>query len=64
MVIMDEEKFIYVFTEEAKNKMIQCGFKLINSDSKYGRYIFENNPKLLKFSKPDVSMIKSNSLTL
>lgn len=64
MVIMDDEKFIYVFTEDAKKKMIQCGFKLINSDSKYGRYIFENNPKLPNFSRPDVSMIKSNSLTL
>lgn len=63
MVIMEDEKFIYVFSEEAKRKMLKCGFKLINDDGKYGRYIFENDPKLLKFSKPDVSMIKSDKLT-
>lgn len=59
---MDDEKFVYVFSKEAKQKMIAAGYNLIKSDDDNGRYIFENNPKLA-FSKVDVSMIKSNTLT-
>ena len=62
MVIMENEKFVYVFSKEARDGMISSGYRLIKSDEKNGRYIFENNTELT-FSHLDISCIKSNTLT-
>ncbi len=59
---MEGEKFVYVFSKEARNKMIAAGYKLIKSDEKNKQYIFENNP-VLTFSNLDISTIKSNMLS-
>ena len=59
---MDNDKFIYVFSEDAKTQMIKAGYALIMEDTVCGRYVFENNPNL-NFSLLDISAIKSNTLT-
>ena len=56
------EKFIYVFSEDARDKLIKLGYKLIKSDERNRAYIFENSD-ILKFEQLDISAIKSNTLT-
>lgn len=55
------EKFIYVFTKEARDKMQSAGCKLLKEDQ--GVYIFLNEGRL-NFAELDVSYILSNNLTL
>ncbi len=56
------EKFIYVFSTEARDKMLAAGYKLLKSDERNETYIFENNPSLT-FACLNISTIKSNTLT-
>lgn len=59
---MCAEKFIYVFSADARDKMSELGYVLVKSDPHNCIYVFENNPRL-SFSKLDISTIKSNTLT-
>lgn len=56
------EKFIYVFSTDARDKMLAAGYKLLKSDERNETYIFENNPSLT-FAYLNISTIKSNTLT-
>lgn len=62
MVITENEKFVYVFSEKARDGMLAAGYRLIKSDEYNGRYMFENNPELT-FSHLNISCIKSNTMT-
>lgn len=62
MVFTEDEKFIYVFSREARDGMLASGYRLIKSDEQNGRYIFENDPRLT-FSHLNISCIKSNTMT-
>ena len=63
MVITDDEKFVYVFSKKARDKMMKAGYQLVRSDDNAGQYVFENNPTLT-FSKTGVKdAVKSNTLT-
>lgn len=56
------EKFIYVFSKEARDRLLAAGFLLLKSDDRNETYIFENNTSL-SFALDRVSTIKSNTLT-
>lgn len=59
---MVDGKFIYVFTFEAKNKLIDAGFVLLKADQKNSIYCFKNQPD--EYDVLDtVSYIVSNKLT-
>lgn len=57
-------KFIYVFDEDTRKKMLDMGFKALKSDDKNGIYVFKN-PDLSEehFAKYDFEVILSNVLT-
>lgn len=55
-------KFIYVFSEEDRDKLIQNSYQLLKSDEKNGIYIFSNDGSF-KFSKFDLSYIMSDVMT-
>lgn len=55
-------KFIYVYTPDARDKLLAKGYKLMKSDEQNKMYIFINNEKL-SFSTLDVSYILSDSIT-
>lgn len=63
------KKFIYVFNNEAKNKLLNLGYNLIKSDDNSHVYIFNSENKSRTFSADiiegtiDVSYILSDSLT-
>lgn len=56
------EKFIYVFSKEARDRLLAAGFLLLKSDDRNETYIFENNTSL-SFALDRISTIKSNTLT-
>lgn len=56
------EKFVYVFSRAARDKLLAAGFQLIKFDERNETYVFENNTAL-SFSLNDISAIKSNTLT-
>lgn len=55
-------KFIYVFSEDARDNLARQGFKLLKSDDKSGIYIFENRQSL-SFALSDASYLESDTLT-
>jgi hypothetical protein len=57
------ENFIYVFSEESKEKMLDSGYSLIQEDAHNGFYIFLDR-KDQKFSIPLVEYAVSHSLAL
>ncbi len=56
------EKFVYVFSREARDKLLSKGYKLLKSDESNDTFVFENDASMV-FSLSDISMIKSNTLT-
>lgn len=56
------EKFIYVFSKDARDSLLAAGFLLLKSDDRNETYIFENNTSL-SFALDKISTIKSNTLT-
>lgn len=56
--------FIHVYSTEDKNKLINKGFKLVNTVeiSNGYKYVF-SNPKNLKFDNLEVKCTYSNRLT-
>lgn len=55
------EKFIYVFSKEARDKLLSQGLKLLCSDNDNETYVFENETSL-SFSLSGISVIKTNTL--
>lgn len=55
--------FVYVFSKEAKEKLLDMGYTLFQSDDLYDRYVFLNNDDL-HIDQSGVSYILSDSLTL
>lgn len=55
------EKFVYVFSEEARDKLLARGYKLVYSDEPNDTYAFENETDL-SFSLSGISAIKTNTL--
>ncbi len=62
MMYMNGKKFIYVFSEDARDELIGLGYILLKSDDKNTTYIFENNKKI-KFNKAKVPSVDSDTLT-
>lgn len=54
------EKFIYAFTENARDKLLASGYTIINENNKY--YVFENKPEMC-FSLEPSEYVFSNILT-
>lgn len=42
---MSMNKFIYVFNEDAKKKLLEKNFTLLKSDARNNIYVFENKPE-------------------
>lgn len=55
-------KFIYVFTEDDKDKMLLAGFSLIRADSKNKMFVFENK-NTMNFSLANIKYVLSDMLT-
>lgn len=56
------EKFVYVFSKEARDKLLSKGYRLLKSDENNDTYVFENDASMV-FSLGDISVIRSNTLT-
>lgn len=54
--------FIYVFCDEAKERLLGLGYKLLKSDAITGTHIFVNNGRK-DFENADISYILSDTLT-
>lgn len=54
--------FIYVFDENAKNKLLDMQFKMLKADAKNNVYIFVNEGQK-NFAIDDISYVMSNTLT-
>lgn len=54
--------FIYVFDENAKNKLLDMQFKMLKADDKNNIYIFVNEGRK-NFAIDDISYVMSNTLT-
>jgi len=55
-------RFIYVFSSEARDKLIQLGYALLKHDKRNNIFIFENNPEL-KFTSKNIEFALSDTLT-
>lgn len=60
-----ENKFIYVFSLQDRDKLIKLGCKLIRSDESKNIYTFSNlnNDGEMVFSANDIKYIMSDTLT-
>ena len=56
------EKFLYVFTKEARDKLMSANFKLLKSDERNESYVFANQTDMT-FALSDISFIRSDTLT-
>lgn len=59
------ERFIYVFGEDSRDKFLLEGYVLLKSDSTKGLYIFADfaDKKEMAFSLMDATFVRSNTLT-
>lgn len=57
-----EEKFLYVFDEASRDKLLRAGLQLISANDKKKVYVFANDRKMT-FSLDGVSFFPSNKLT-
>ncbi|MBS4879571.1 MAG: hypothetical protein KH138_04575 [Firmicutes bacterium] len=55
-------KFIYVFGEDGKSKMLQLGYELVSSNKKNDVYVFLNQDRQ-NFENLDVKAVFSDMLT-
>lgn len=60
--IMDGERFIYVFSEEARDRLLAAGYTLLKSDGKNNTYIFDNDPRVA-FSFSGIGELKTDTLS-
>lgn len=56
------EQFLYVFEEEARDKLLAEGFVLLKSDNKSDVYIFANKTDM-NFELVDITFVRSDVLT-
>lgn len=57
-----EEKFIYVFDKETRDKLLTNGFTMIASYEKKDTYVFANQ-NATKFDFSSITFLPSNKLT-
>lgn len=55
--------FIYVFTQEDKEKMLAKGYRLVNTNPNGAAFVFENKPGE-RFESENMKYVYSNSLVL
>jgi len=55
-------KFIYVFQQEACDKLLARGFTLLKHDERNGLWVFEN-PSIYEFSTDEFRYINSNIIS-
>lgn len=55
-------KFIYVFDEDARDRLLKAGFTLLSSDAKNGIYVFANDNGL-QFSLGGTEHIVTNTMS-
>lgn len=56
------EKFLYVFSKEARDRLLSANYTLLKSDEKNEVYVFANQMDMT-FDLADISFIRSNTLT-
>ncbi len=56
------EKFLYVFSKEARDRLLAANYSLLKSDEKNEVYVFVNQMDET-FALADISCIRSNTLT-
>lgn len=56
------EAFIYVFTAEARDRLLRLGYSLLRSDDKAHTYVFANRKEQL-FSAGDFGFVLSSTMT-
>lgn len=54
--------FVYVFSKEARDKLLSKGYRLLKADEDNDTFVFENDASM-RFSLDGISVIKSNTLT-
>lgn len=57
-----DEKFLYVFDKETRDKLLASGFTLIASYEKKDTYVFANQT-VTKFDFSTITYLPSNKLT-
>lgn len=55
-------KFLYVFSEKERDKLLELGYNLIKSDTECDIFVFENQDKL-SFSQKTIKAAPSDTLT-
>ena len=61
-MIMNNTKFIYVFSAEDKNKLLSLGYNLLKYDESQNIYVF-NNTGEFRFSSNDMDFVFTSTLT-
>ena len=56
-------KFIYIFDEKSKDKLLSKGYELFSSDEKKHVYMFLNKEGM-EFSDAGITYVISNQMTL
>ena len=56
------EKFIYVFSKSARDRLVAANYTLLKSDEQNEVYVFANQMDMT-FALADISFIRSNTLT-
>ena len=57
-----EQKFIYVFSKSARDRLLAANYNLLKSDEQNEVYVFANQMDMT-FALADISFIRSNTLT-
>lgn len=57
------KKFIYVFSDDDKTKLLSLGYVLMKKDERQNVYVFENRPTDMNFSDNGIKCVFSNMLT-
>lgn len=60
---MNGDKFIYVFTKDDRDKLLDAGMKLLNFDEKNGVYIFLKEADAMDYSLQKTEHITTNTLS-
>lgn len=55
-------KFVYVFAEDARDKLISLGYNLVKADCRQNIYVFENK-QTFTFSLNEMEFVLSDTLT-
>jgi len=55
-------RFIYVFDDDAKDKLLSAGFTMMRADSKNHTYVFAVDNRL-SFSFEEISYVATDTLT-